>query len=116
MENWEIDFNWLKVRHFVKDAFNASELPNLETILFLIGMQELGIAVTELSKKRKLEITTLGICKVLSLEAYFEKSGYDDEGWPVWKELKPFKPANDTEKEKILKQLTIKYFEDEYEV
>ncbi len=116
MEKWELDFNWLKIRHFVKDTMKVEELPNLETILFLLGLQELGVIVTRMSKERKVEVTTLGMCVVLSQDGYFEKDGYDDEGWPVWKELKPFVPKNEIEEEKILKELTIRYFEDKYDL
>ncbi len=114
MKNWEFDFKWLKIRHFIKDTMKVGELPNLETILFLLGLQELGVIVTRMSKKRKIEITTLGMCLILSLDGYFIKDGYDEEGWPVWKELKPFKPDNDLEEEKILKELIIRYFEEKY--
>ena len=37
METWELDFEWLKVRHIVKNAFGKSVLPDLQGILFLIG-------------------------------------------------------------------------------
>ena len=116
MEKWELDFNWLKIRHFVKDTMKVEEMPNLETILFLLGLQELGIIVTQMSKERKVEVTTLGMCLILSQEGYFVKEGYDDEGWPVWKELKPFTPENDIEEDKILKELTIRYFEEKYDL
>ena len=42
MEFWERDFEWLKVRHIVKDAMKKDSLPDLQTVLFLIGVQELG--------------------------------------------------------------------------
>ena len=53
METWEIDFEWLKVRHIVKKSFAKKELPDLQTILFLIGVQELGSLRTEFSKEEK---------------------------------------------------------------
>ena len=41
-EKWELDFEWLRVRHFIKEKFKKSELPDLNTTLMLIGIQELG--------------------------------------------------------------------------
>ena len=39
MENWELDFEWLRVQHIVKDAMRRETLPDLNTVLFLIGIQ-----------------------------------------------------------------------------
>jgi len=109
-----MDFNWLKIQHFVKDALKVDSLPGLETVLFLIGLQEIGVIVAGMSPKRKLEVTYAGTCAVLSQEGYYEKTGTDENGWPLWKELKPFEPANDMEKNDILKRLVVRYFEDNY--
>ena len=43
MEEWELEFEWLCIRHFVKDKFEKSELPDLNIVLLLIGIQELGL-------------------------------------------------------------------------
>jgi hypothetical protein len=114
MEQWEIDFNWLKVQHFVKDTFLKQDLPKLDTILFMIGLQEFGEIHKDFTKEDKLAITTLGMCEVLSEEGYFEKKGIDADGWPNWIEIKPFKPQNDIEAQIELKRLTILYFENYY--
>lgn len=114
MEQWELDFNWLKVQHFIKDKFNKTELPKLDTILFMIGLQELGKIQEEYTKEEKLGITTLGMCQLLSMEGYFEKGGKEEDGWPIWIEKKPFEPENDIIGRDILKKLTIKYFEEKH--
>ncbi len=111
MENWELNFNWLKLQHFVKDKFEMEVLPNIDTILFMIGIQKLGRLQEEYTKEDKLSITTLGMCEVLSLEGYFEDNGIDDEGWTVWIEKKPFEPKSDAEGQEMLKRLSITYFE-----
>lgn len=114
MEQWELDFNWLKVQHFIKDKFNKTELPNLDTVLFMIGLQELGKIQKEYTKEDKLGITTLGICQVLSLDGYFEKTGKEEDGWPIWAEKKSFEPENDIAGRNLLKKLTIQYFEEKH--
>ena len=42
MEEWNLDFEWLRVRHLVKDTMERDTLPDLNAVLFLIGIQELG--------------------------------------------------------------------------
>ncbi len=116
MEQWEIDFNWLKIQHFVKDSFGQSALPNLETILFIIGYQELGMVKEEYSKKDKLEFVYLGVCKLLSLGGFMKFEGKDSEGWPIWKEINKFEPKNEQIRKNELKKYVIEYFENNYDI
>ncbi len=116
MENWELNFKWLKLQHYVKDKFTMEVLPNIDTVLFLIGIQKLGRIQDDYTKEDKLSITTLGMCEVLKQEGYFEEVGIDDEGWPVWNELKPFEPKSDIEGQEILKMNAIEYFERDFDL
>ena len=42
MEYWERDFKWLETKHKIAESLGKSDLPDFYTILFLIGLQELG--------------------------------------------------------------------------
>ncbi len=116
MENWELNFKWLRLQHFIRDKFKMEVLPNIDTVLFLTGIQKLGKIQDDYSKEDKLSITTLGMCEILKQEGYFEETGIDDEGWPVWKELKPFEPESDIKGQEILKINAIDYFERYYDL
>jgi hypothetical protein len=116
MEQWELDLHWLKVQHFVKDKFKTNDLPKQDTILFIIGLQELGILKKNLSLEQKLDITTCGTCQVLSIEGYFERAGLDNDGWIIWEQKKSLDEFDDSQKERIIKLLIIKYFEDNYNI
>ena len=116
MEQWEIEFNWLKIQHFVKDNFKINSLPKLDTILFIVGLQELGQIKENFTHEEKLGITTLGTMEVLSREGYFVKSGTDEDGWPIWQEVKPYDPEDDIMRQNQLKNLVIEYFEDKYDI
>ena len=62
MEYWERDFEWLKVRHIVKDAMKKDALPDLQTVLFLIGVQELGrIPKTKFTKEEKRDLMHVAV-------------------------------------------------------
>lgn len=114
MEQWEIDFSWLKVQHFIKDKLGASSLPKLESVLFIIGLQETGVFKREYSKEEKIGITNAGTMAVLSQNEYFRKTGTDLEGWPVWEMVKPYEPENELFRQNELKVMIIRYFEDRY--
>jgi len=110
MENWELDFEWLKVRHFVKDTLKGSVLPDLNTVLFLIGIQELGQLRSEFSKEEKQDLLHIAVCRLMSHDGIYEFEGLDDEGWPHWKQIKTIAKKGEHDQERYLKELSIKYF------
>jgi hypothetical protein len=110
MEDWQIDFEWLKVRHFVKDSLNVENLPDLQTILFLIGVQELGFRQTEFSKEEKQDLMHIAVCSLLEDQGYFRFIGRDKDGWPHWEQTKSFSIKGAGPQEEILKLQIIKYF------
>ena len=48
METWKLNFEWLRIQHFVKDTFKKDALPDLNAVLYLVGMQELALSKTKL--------------------------------------------------------------------
>lgn len=111
MEGWEQDFEWLKVRHIVKDAMKKDVLPDLQTVLFLIGVQELGrIPKEKFTKEEKRDLMHVAVCTLLEPEGYFEFEGRDQDGWPHWKEIKPFRIKGVNEQESFLVEKVIDYF------
>ena len=61
MEAWELDFEWLKIRHIVKDAMKKEHLPDFQTILSLVGVQESGRWKKENFTKEEIDMQTLVI-------------------------------------------------------
>lgn len=88
---------------------------DLNAVLFLIGVQELGRGNQNFSKEEKQDLMHIGICKVLSLSGYYELDGLDKDGWPHWKLLKKLPHFDLLEQEKLLKMHVMEYFEKEYE-
>jgi hypothetical protein len=112
MQDWEFDFEWLQVRHLVKDKFNRDSLPNLNGILFLIGVQELGRWKTNFTKEEKQDLMHIAVCRLLSYDGYYEFKGRDADGWPHWEVLKPFRLKGVKEQEELLKIKAIQYFKE----
>lgn len=110
MEEWEVDFSWLKIRHFIKDKFNKQELPDLNAILFLIGLQELGQLQSKFTKEEKQDLLHIAACRLLSEDGYYEFEGIDASGWPHWKQVKTFPIQGVKEQGEYLKKKVINYF------
>lgn len=111
-EVWELDFEWLRVRHLVKDVMKRESLPDLNAILFLVGIQELGRWKANFTKEEKQDLMHIAVCRLLSGDGYYEFVGRDDEGWPHYNMLKPFTTKGVKEQSEYLKKQIIQYFRD----
>jgi tRNA A37 threonylcarbamoyladenosine biosynthesis protein TsaE len=89
---------------------------DLNAVLFLIGVQELGAGKQSFSKEEKQDLMHIAICKVLSLSGYYELTGKDEQGWPHWRPLKKLPHFDLLDQEKLLKMNILDYFEQEYEL
>ncbi len=89
---------------------------DLNAVLFLIGVQELGRGLQRFSKEEKQDLMHIAICKVLSLSGFYELEGTDDAGWPHWKLVKKLPHFDLLEQEKLLKMHVIDYFTQEFDL
>lgn len=87
---------------------------DLNAVLFLIGVQELGKGTHHFSKEEKQDLMHIAICRVLSISGFYELEGIDEDGWPHWKPGKPLPHFDLLEQEKLLKMHVIDYFKEEY--
>ena len=84
---------------------------DLQALLFLIGVQELGKGKINLSKNEKMDVLHIATCTLLAPYGYYVFEGLDKDGWPHWKvseKLPPLKPA---QQQDIMKQAIVDYFE-----
>jgi hypothetical protein len=86
---------------------------DLNAVLFLIGVQELGKGQQNFTKEEKQDLMHIAICKVLSLSGFYTLEGIDEQGWPHWKLAKKLPHFDLLEQEKLLKMHVIDYFNHE---
>lgn len=96
-----------------KIAGQFHQEPDLKAVLFLIGIRETGTGKKDYTKEQKEDFMNLGVCKILSLSGYFEQAGIDEDGWPEWKQNKPFPKLELNAQEEFLKAHVVMYFERE---
>jgi len=111
MEDWELEFNWLKVRHQIKDYMEQDKLPDLNLALLLIGLRELGKIKKKYTKEEKQDLMHVAVCTLLEPEGYYAYVGLDDDGWPHWNVVKPFTLTGIDAQERYLKEKIIGYME-----
>lgn len=111
-EEWELDFEWLRVRHLVKDTMQRDNLPDLNAILFLIGIQELGRWEEEFTKEEKQDLMHIAVARLLTYDGYYKFVGRDADGWPHYETNIPFTQKGVKEQELLLKKKVIQYFKE----
>ena len=85
--------------------------PDMETILFLIGIQEFGQVKEKFTKEQKQDLMHVAVCSLLSQSGYYELEGTDRDGWPHFRQLKPMPEHNMIEQENFLKDHILLYFQ-----
>jgi hypothetical protein len=85
--------------------------PDMETILFLIGIQELGKEPQKFTKEQKQDLMHIAVCTLLSQSGYYTLAGRDKDGWPHFQPLKAVPPMELMEQENFLKDHILLYFE-----
>ncbi len=107
----ELDQRWAQLMFDMTVRFGKQ--PDLNAMLFLIGIQELGQGTGEYTKEQKQDLMHIATCKLFSLSGYYEFTGRDEQGWPHYTSIKPIPNLPLKEQEKILRWHILEYFEQE---
>ncbi len=107
----QFDFDWLQVRHQLMDTLGLNRLPDLNAVLLLIGVQELGKWKSSKTKKEeKQDLMHIAVCTLMSIDGYYQWDGLDTEGWPHYVQVKKFDMKGAEDQEIYLKGKVIQYF------
>jgi len=105
----ELKSQWDIVTQKINKHFDADV--DLQGVLFLIGVQELGQGFKKFKKDEKQDLMHIATCRLLSTFGYYELVGEDEEGWPHWKSVNQLPKMNLGEQDYLLKQCVIDYFD-----
>ena len=100
---------WYQVRNRVKEQFG--DRPDINALLFIIGMNEVGIVKEKWEKEEKQDLMHVALCKLMSSEGYYELLGLDAEGWPIYEPVKGIPKLPLKEQDELLKRKIVEYFE-----
>lgn len=82
----------------------------LDSILFLVGVQELGQGYRAFKKQEKTDLMHIAICRLLVQYGYYEYIGMDEDGWPHYKELAKLPRLNPNQQSLLMKEALLEYF------
>lgn len=109
----DLERKWQKLLNRLEAALGKKP-KDLNAVLFLIGVQELGQGQKFFSKEEKQDLMHIAICRILSRAGYYSLIGLDEQGWPHWKLEKKLPNFDLLEQEKLLKMHILEYFEEEH--
>ena len=84
---------------------------DLNGLIFLIGVQELGQHAREFKKDDKLALMHIAICVLLTPFGYYRELGRDADGWPHFERIKELPPLDAKEQERLMKEAILGYFD-----
>jgi hypothetical protein len=82
-------------------------------VLFLIGVQELGQGTRNFTKEQKQDLMHIAVCKVFSRSGFYKLEGKDADGWPHWEPIMNLPYLSLKDQENALKMHIVDYFEAE---
>ena len=103
-----LEQQWQEVRKKVSAQFDQDL--DLQGILFLIGVQELGKGYMKFTKQEKTELMHVAVCSLLESYGYYEFMGKDEQGWPHWKLNEQLPPLKPMQQEILVKEAIVEYF------
>ena len=86
--------------------------PDLQGILFLIGVQELGQGKRHFNKDEKQDLMHIATCRLLSSFGFYALTGVDEEGWPHWEMIQKLPVLSLKEQDLLLKRAVLDYFKE----
>lgn len=100
---------WRDLMKAMETRFGAPV--DLNGLIFLIGVQELGQHARNFKKDEKVNLMHVAISVLLTPYGYYKELGRDADGWPHFERTRDLPPLNAQEQEHLMKEAILLYFE-----
>ena len=101
---------WQEVVTMVSSRFGGGEVLDLDAIIYLIGVQELGTIKKKFKKDDKINLMHIAICRLLEPFGYYKFEYIDPEGWPHYSLVEKLPPLKPGEQSVLMKEAIVQYF------
>ena len=101
---------WETLVSKLSDQFSQGEDLDLDAIIYLIGVQELGKVHRTFKKDEKLNLMHIAICRLLEPYGFYEFEHFDNDGWPHYKVKEALPPLKAGEQSVLMKEAIVSYF------
>lgn len=101
---------WENLKTLLSQRFADGDQLDLDGIIYLIGVQELGQGHRVFKKDEKVNLMHIAICRLLEPLGYYEFDFYDTDGWPHYKVKEELPFLNPGEQSIMMKEAIVGYF------
>ncbi|WP_010181962.1 hypothetical protein [Aquimarina agarilytica] len=101
---------WETVLQKLSNQFADGDLLDLDAIIYLVGVQELGQPHRSFKKDEKLDLMHIAICRLLEPYGYYEFDYIDEQGWPHYKVKEELPNLKAGEQSVLMKEAIVEYF------
>lgn len=107
-----LKLRWNQIVKKLSDQFADGDTLDVDAIIYLIGVQELGQGHKEFKKDEKINLMHIAICRLLEPYGYYEFDFFDDDGWPHYKALDTLPSLKPGEQSLLMKEAIVRYFDE----
>ncbi|NAS31131.1 hypothetical protein GTQ40_09130 [Flavobacteriaceae bacterium R38] len=101
---------WEQIVQKLSAQFAEGDVLELDSIIYLIGVQELGQLHRTFKKDEKVNLMHIAICRLLEPYGYYEFDFFDDDGWPHYKVKEELPVLKAGEQTVLMKEAIVQYF------
>jgi len=101
---------WENLVNILSNQFSQGEDLDLDAIIYLVGVQELGKVHQKFKKDEKLNLMHIAICRLLEPYGFYEFDFVDSEGWPHYKVKEELPTLKAGEQSVLMKEALVTYF------
>ena len=106
-----LEQEWKAIVHDLSAKFSDGDPLPIDSIIYLIGVQELGKGSGDFTKDDKINLMHIAVCKLLEPYDYYKFSHKDDEGWPHYTILKQLPNLKPEQQNELMKKAIVNYFD-----
>ena len=101
---------WEELTTKLLKDFPIGRTLSIDSILYLIGLQEVGKLHDTFSRDDKINLIHIATCCVLAPFGYYFFEYKDKEGWPFYRRVKDHLSLTEQEQQVLLKEAILSYF------
>jgi hypothetical protein len=101
---------WEELVIRLSDQFTDGDPIDLDGIIYIIGVQELGKTDLKFEKDDKINLMHIAICRLLEPFGYYAFDYFDEEGWPHYEVLEQLPSLKPGEQSVLMKEAIVLYF------
>lgn len=106
----KLKVRWQQLVEKLSKQFADGDLLELEAIIYLVGVQELGHGHRSFKKDEKINLMHIAICRLLEPYGYYRFDHFDEQGWPHYTLQESLPSLKAGEQTVLMKEALVDYF------